>query len=143
VLSPSTKTATITRTTACSTTTTTTQTIPTTQAQQAPASQLSHEVPGLQQGQQSSNQQSSSSNQQPGRGGGQQHTFALSAVDTQGIKDPTPVTFSWTVLTPTQAIQKLINTIDSFNLPSGTTTSLEAPLNAAIAGVARKLPVPN
>jgi hypothetical protein len=63
---------------------------------------------------------------------GQQHTFAVSAVDTQGIKDPNPVTFSWTVLTPTQAIQKLINTIDSFNLPTGTTTSLEAPLNAAI-----------
>jgi hypothetical protein len=67
-----------------------------------------------------------------GLAAGQQHTFAVSAVDTQGIKDPTPVTFSWTVLTPTQAIQKLINTIDSFNLPTGTTTSLEAPLNAAI-----------
>jgi hypothetical protein len=67
-----------------------------------------------------------------GLSAGQQHTFAVSAVDTQGIKDPTPVTFSWTVLTPTQAIQKLINTIDSFNLPTGTTTSLEAPLNAAI-----------
>jgi hypothetical protein len=67
-----------------------------------------------------------------GLAAGQQHTFAVSAVDTQGIKDPTPVTFSWTVLTPTQATQKLINTIDSFNLPTGTTTSLEAPLNAAI-----------
>jgi len=61
-----------------------------------------------------------------------QHTFAVSAVDTQGIKDPTPVSFRWTVLTPTQATQKLINTIDSFNLPKGVTNSLEAPLNAAI-----------
>ena len=35
-----------------------------------------------------------------------------------------------TNLTPTQAIQKLINTIDSFDLSKGITTSLEAPLNA-------------
>ena len=38
-----------------------------------------------------------------------------------------------TTLTPTQAIQQLINTIDSFHLPKGVTTSLEAPLNAALA----------
>ena len=62
-----------------------------------------------------------------------QHTFAVRAVDTQGNVDPTPATFSWTVLTPTQGIQQLINTIDSFNLPKGVTTSLEAPLNAALA----------
>ena len=33
-----------------------------------------------------------------------QHTFAVRAVDTQGNVDPTPATFSWTVLTPTQGI---------------------------------------
>jgi DNA-binding beta-propeller fold protein YncE len=38
-----------------------------------------------------------------------------------------------TTVTPTQALQNLINTIDSFHLPKGVTTSLEAPLNAAIA----------
>ncbi|MGB6531379.1 MAG: hypothetical protein WBF33_25000 [Candidatus Nitrosopolaris sp.] len=38
-----------------------------------------------------------------------------------------------TVLTPTQGIQQLINTIDNFHLPKGVTTSLEAPLNAALA----------
>jgi hypothetical protein len=38
-----------------------------------------------------------------------------------------------TVLTPTQGIQQLINTTDSFHLPNGVTTSLEAPLNAALA----------
>jgi len=38
-----------------------------------------------------------------------------------------------TTLTPTQAIQQLINTIDSFHLPKGVTTSLEAPLHAALA----------
>jgi hypothetical protein len=37
-----------------------------------------------------------------------------------------------TTLTPTQAIQNLINTIDSFHLPKGITPSLEAPLNAAV-----------
>ncbi len=62
-----------------------------------------------------------------------QNTFAVRAVDTQGNVDPTPATFSWTVLTPSQGTQNLINTIDSFNLPKGVTTSLEAPLNAALA----------
>lgn len=41
------------------------------------------------------------------------------------------------ILTPTQAIQKLISTIDSMNLPKGTSTSLEAPLNAAMAQLNR------
>ena len=36
------------------------------------------------------------------------------------------------ILTPKQAIQKLIHTIDSMHLSKSTTTSLEAPLNAAI-----------
>jgi len=63
---------------------------------------------------------------------GQQHTFLARAVDTQGNVDPTPASYIWAILTPTQGIQKLINTIDSFNLPKGVTNSLEAPLNAAI-----------
>ncbi len=32
-----------------------------------------------------------------------QHTFAVRAVDTQGNVDPTPATFSWTIITPNQA----------------------------------------
>jgi hypothetical protein len=52
-------------------------------------------------------------------------------------KDPFPATFRWTVLTPTQATQKLIGTIDSMQLPTGTTTGLEAPLNAAMAQLSR------
>ena len=71
-----------------------------------------------------------------------QHTFAVRAVDTQGIKDPNPATFSWTVLTPTQATQKLIGTIDSMHLPTGTTTSLEATLNAAINQLNRNNHIP-
>jgi hypothetical protein len=47
-----------------------------------------------------------------------------------------------TTLTPTQAIQQLINTIDSFHLPKGVTTSLEAPLNAALAQLNSNNPTP-
>lgn len=68
---------------------------------------------------------------------GQQHTFEVRAVDAQGNKDPNPVTFIWTVLTPPQATQKIISTINSMNLPRGTTTSLEAPLNAALSQLNR------
>lgn len=63
---------------------------------------------------------------------GQQHTFKVRAVDTQENKDPTPATFTWTILTPQQAIQNIISTIDSMHLSRGTTTSLESPLNNAI-----------
>jgi YVTN family beta-propeller protein len=62
---------------------------------------------------------------------GQQHTFKVRAVDTLGNKDPTPATFTWTILTPQQAVQNIINTIDNMHLSHGITTSLEAPLNAA------------
>jgi len=47
-----------------------------------------------------------------------------------------------TNLTPIQAIQELINTIDSFDLPKGVITSLEAPLNAAIAQLNRNHHMP-
>jgi YVTN family beta-propeller protein len=62
---------------------------------------------------------------------GQQHSFEVKAVDRAGNKDPNPATFTWTILTPQQAVQKLTNTIDSMHLSKGITTSLEAPLNAA------------
>jgi hypothetical protein len=47
-----------------------------------------------------------------------------------------------TTLKPTQAIQQLINTIDSFHLPKGVTTSLEDPLNAALAQLNRNNDTP-
>lgn len=68
---------------------------------------------------------------------GQRHTFSVRAVDTQGNKDPNPDTFRWTVLTPKQAIQKIVDNIDSLHLSKGTTTSLEAPLNAASRQLSR------
>lgn len=59
------------------------------------------------------------------------HTFQTRAVDTTGNTDPTPASRTWTVLTPAQAIQDLINTVNGMGLPSGVTTSLTAPLNNA------------
>jgi YVTN family beta-propeller protein len=63
---------------------------------------------------------------------GQQHTFKVRAVDTVGNKDPTPATFTWTIITPSQAVRNIISTIDNMHLSHGITTSLEAPLNAAL-----------
>jgi hypothetical protein len=45
-------------------------------------------------------------------------------------------------MTPTQGIQRLIGTIDSFHLPKGVTTSREAPLNAALAQLNRNHDTP-
>jgi DNA-binding beta-propeller fold protein YncE len=45
-------------------------------------------------------------------------------------------------ITPIQAIQNLINTIDSFHLPKGVTTSLEASLNAALAQLNHNIDTP-
>jgi len=68
---------------------------------------------------------------------GQQHIFKVRAVDTTENKDPTPAIFSWTILTPQQAVQNIINTIDNMHLSKGITTSLEAPLNAALSQLNR------
>lgn len=68
---------------------------------------------------------------------GQHYKLAVRAVDTQGIKDPNPATFSWIVITPQQATQKLINNI--FNLPKDVTTSLVRPLNATVKQLNRDI----
>jgi hypothetical protein len=68
---------------------------------------------------------------------GQQHNFAVRAVDTQGMYS-NPATFSWTILTPQQATQKLINKV-LFNLPKDVTTSLEPPLKAAVKQLNRNI----
>ncbi len=62
---------------------------------------------------------------------GQQYTIKIRAVDSQGNVDPTPASFSWTILTPVQGAQNIITTINGMNLPKGTTTSLESSLNNA------------
>jgi YVTN family beta-propeller protein len=60
------------------------------------------------------------------------HKFVVVATDTAGNKDPNPVVFNWVILTPAQAIQQLIQNIQSMGLNQGTQTSLTAPLNAAL-----------
>jgi streptogramin lyase len=61
------------------------------------------------------------------------HKFVVVAVDNAGNRDPTPATFSWNILTPTQGLQRLIQLIQSMGLNHGTQTSLTAPLNAALS----------
>jgi len=68
---------------------------------------------------------------------GQQHTFKVRAVNTLGNKDPTPATFTWTIITRSQAVRNIINTIDNMHLSHGITTSLEAPLNTALSQLNR------
>ena len=59
------------------------------------------------------------------------HAFKVRAIDESNNVDLTPALFRWNILTPEQATQNLINTIDSMHLSRGTTMSLEAPLYAA------------
>jgi hypothetical protein len=60
------------------------------------------------------------------------HTFRVRAIDTSGNVDPSPASFTWTVITPAQAIENLIALIISMGLPGGVTNSLIGPLNAAL-----------
>ena len=55
------------------------------------------------------------------------HTFRTRAVDLAGNLS-SPETFTWTVITPAQAVQNLTTTITSMGLPAGVTNSLSAPL---------------
>ena len=57
------------------------------------------------------------------------HIFKVRAIDTSGNIDPTPAIFTWTRLTPAQAIQNLITTIGNMGLTNGVATSLSATLN--------------
>src|SRR5919198_4690577 len=52
-----------------------------------------------------------------------------------------PATFSWTIISPQQAIQRLISTIDNMHLSRGATISLEVPLTITIKLLDRHLNV--
>lgn len=56
------------------------------------------------------------------------HTFRATALDATGNVSPA-VVFSWSVVTPAQAVDNLIGAIASLGLPAGVATTLMAPLN--------------
>lgn len=57
------------------------------------------------------------------------HTFAVRAYDAAGNRDASPASFSWSIITPTQAVQNLNTTINGMGLPKGVANNLTAPLN--------------
>lgn len=60
------------------------------------------------------------------------HTFKVRAIDTSSNVDPTPASFTWSILTPAQAIQNLVKIVKSLNLQQGIDNSLDAKLDAAL-----------
>jgi hypothetical protein len=64
------------------------------------------------------------------------------AIDTLGNKDPTLAKFSWTIITPKQGIELLIQLVKSMNLDHGLQTSLIASLNVALNSLAYNNQVP-
>lgn len=61
------------------------------------------------------------------------HTFQVRATDTAGNTDPTPASLAWTVATPAQANQSLINAVSALDVPPAVQNSLSAPLGQASA----------
>lgn len=60
------------------------------------------------------------------------HTFHVRAVDVAGNIDPTAEIFTWTIITPGQASQTLIDTVEAMGLASGTERSLLGPLTGVL-----------
>jgi hypothetical protein len=60
------------------------------------------------------------------------HTFEARAVDTADNTDPTPASFTWTIVTPSEATQELIEDVEALNLERGIENSLIARLNSTI-----------
>ena len=71
---------------------------------------------------------------------GIEHNFQVRAVDTASNRDPTPASLSWTILTPQQAIEQLIQIVNGLNLNKGLQTSLIASLNAALNSLTQNNP---
>jgi hypothetical protein len=60
------------------------------------------------------------------------HIFQVRAVDTLDNRDPTPATLTWTILTPAQGIQQLIQLVKSMHLSEPINSALITRLNAAL-----------
>jgi hypothetical protein len=60
------------------------------------------------------------------------HTFEVRAVDTADNTDPTPASFTWTIVTPAEATQELIEDVEALNLERGIENSLIARLDSTI-----------
>lgn len=60
------------------------------------------------------------------------HTFEVQAIDTSGNTDATPEGFTWTILTPAEAIQNLVDDVKALNLQQGLDNSLDVKLEAAL-----------
>ena len=66
------------------------------------------------------------------------HTLEVRATDPSGNVELTPASFSWTVLTPVQAIENLAQAVIDLGLPNGTQNSLLRPLTGK-SGAVEKL----
>jgi hypothetical protein len=66
--------------------------------------------------------------------------FRVRALDAAGNIDPSPASVAWTVVTPAQAAQNLIATIDGIGLPRGVANSLSAPLDRIVALLSDRKP---
>ena len=60
------------------------------------------------------------------------YEFEVRAIDTSDNIDATPATFTWTILTPAEGVESLIDTVDDLPLSGGLKTSLKASLNNAL-----------
>jgi hypothetical protein len=64
---------------------------------------------------------------------GRHHEFRVRTVDRFGNMDIAPASFAWTILTPSEGIQQLMQIVQTVNLNHGGQASLTALLNSAMS----------